>query len=138
MRVPSRFLAWFIPALGLIAGGCVTSLHCPTAPTRPRAPTIAHVVFAELADPADADQLIADCFRLLRPIPSVASFSCGRHVDTERPSVLHDYHVGLVIGFHSPADYAAYVDHPDHVALVEAWKPRLVRLRVYDFLDQPP
>ena len=44
----------------------------------------------------------------------------------------------LLIWFASAKDYAAYLAHPNHVALVEKWKPRLTMLEVYDVIDESP
>lgn len=107
-------------------------------PPAPRPALISHVVLAELVDPTEAPQLIADCDLLLADIPGVTSYACGSHIDTGRSSVLADYHVGLFIGFNSTDDYAVYVDHPQHVELLSRWKPRITRLRVYDIHDPTP
>lgn len=96
---------------------------------------ISHVVFVELGDPSHAPLVIADADAMLRGIPGVVSYSAGPHIDVGRPSVLDDYDVGLVIGFDSVDDYAVYVDHPDHVAFVDKWKPSISALRVYDIHD---
>jgi len=108
-----------------------------THPARPPA-AISHIVLIELADPRLAGELIEDSHASLATIPSVTSFAAGRHIDTGRDTVLADYDVGLYVGFDSEADYAAYVEHPKHVRLVERWKPRIDAMRVYDVLDETP
>lgn len=101
-----------------------------------RAPgRINHVVFFDLKDPADADALIAESLKL-GAIPGVTSCYAGRHIDTGRDTVRQDYDVGFFVAFDSEEAYASYVAHPDHVALVERWRPRLTALRVYDVLDE--
>jgi hypothetical protein len=124
-----------VPALALalttLLGGCAAT---PSAPA-PVA-TISHVVFVRLADPADTPRALADSDATLRSIPSVASYSAGVHIDTGRDSVLSDYDVGIVLGFDSAEDLAAYVAHPAHVAFVERWKDRVTSLRVYDIHDR--
>lgn len=102
-------------------------------PVRPA--VINHVVFIKLADPGDRNQLIADSDRLLIEIPGVVSYYAGEHVDIGRPNVVSDYDVGLYVGFASVPDYEAYLAHPNHVQLVEDWKPRMQWLRVYDIRD---
>lgn len=115
----------------LVAGGCQG--------TRPARPSLfTHVVFFDLADPGDAASLVSDCDTLLTDIRSVETYACGRHIDTGRDGILADYDVGLVVGFASEADYAAYVADPLHLELVRKWKPRLEQLRVYDILDPTP
>ncbi|MCA9292053.1 MAG: Dabb family protein [Phycisphaerales bacterium] len=115
------------------AGGCATT---PARPPRPA--VISHIVFFKLNDPADADALIAACDARIAPIPGITAYACGRHVDTGRATVASDYDVGCVIGFDSTASYARYVEHPEHVAVVSAWRPRLTWLKVYDVLDPTP
>ena len=110
--------------------GCVSSA--------PRPAVISHVVFVELADPADAPAVIADCDEMLASIPSVVSYAAGPPLDTGRSTVIEDYHVGLYIGFDTEEDYAHYVDHPNHVGLVEKWRPKITALRVYDYQDVTP
>jgi hypothetical protein len=106
----------------------------PDMPPRPA--VINHFVEFKLHDPADADELIADCDRYLARIPGVVSYFAGRHHDIGRGDrVYSDYHVGFFVGFNSDEDYRVYVDHPDHVMIVQKWLPRLARLRVYDVWD---
>lgn len=128
-----RFLS---PALLflLIAPGCSTrnlSMDSPAA----RPALINHVVFFQLQSPQDADELIEDCDRLLAVIPGVTSYFCGEHIDTGRDTVNADYDVGLYVGYDALEDYAAYVDHPNHIELVTKWRPRLESLVVRDIHD---
>lgn len=103
---------------------------------------LSHVVFASF-DPALHPELrarlrrelIDDADRSLRPIPSVVSYAAGEHLDTGRAMVDSAYDVGMYIGFESTAGYSAYVEHPDHVAFVQRWKPRLHHLVVRDVWD---
>lgn len=118
-----------VVAAGL--AGCASEAVGPAQPAR-----ISHVVFLELEDAGDRDALIADCDAKLAAIPGVVSYAAGRHLDVGRASVLSDYDVGLYIGFETEADYAAYVTHPLHVELVEAWRPRLRGMRVFDVVDE--
>lgn len=96
---------------------------------------INHVVFFELNNAADAEALIAESLQL-GAIPGVTACYAGRHIDTGRETVRDDYDVGFFVAFDSEEDYASYVSHPDHVALVEKWRPRLRALRTYDVLDE--
>lgn len=114
----------------LLLAGCVSMPSPVRTPAR-----LVHVVFFELADPAEADALRADCDRLLAPISDVRGYTLGAPVDIGRPSVLHDYDLALIVRFVDEAGYRAYLEHPGHLALVEAWKPRLAALRVHDFWD---
>lgn len=110
---------------GLCLGGCASS-----GPHRPAA--INHIVLFKLNDPAQADTLIDECSSRLASIPGIVSVFAGRHVEIGRPGIEHDYDVGFYAGFNSVEDYAAYVNHPDHLAFADEWKPRLAWIRKYD------
>ena len=136
-----RRLAWCgcVAAAGLMSG-CQHGADAPTSradarASAPRPALISHVVFFKLQDPSGAPALIDACDTMLSEIPGVVSYAAGRHIDTGRPTVDGDYDVGLYIGFDTEDAYAAYVDHPQHVELVNEWKPRLAWLRVYDIHD---
>ena len=118
-----------------LLAGCAT---VDNGPQDQRPAEISHIVFIKLKNPADAPALITDSDRLLPGIPGVTRYACGRHVDTGRATVIHDYDVGLYVGFDSKEDYAVYVDHPDHKALVAEWRPRSEWLHAYDVLDDTP
>ncbi|MHC5004158.1 MAG: Dabb family protein [Planctomycetota bacterium] len=116
-------------AMFLLAG-------CATGPERPA--VISHVVLFRLQDPGDAAALLADCDELLPGIPTVQAFAAGTHLETGRATVRSDYDVGLYLGFDTVADYESYLEHPDHVALVDRWDPRLREVTVYDVADATP
>jgi hypothetical protein len=141
-----RPLGLLIPLLATALLG-MTGCTCRFVTEQPRGTSTAavisaplarinHVVFFDLKDPADADRLIEDCRRLLGGIPGVTGLFCGRHFESGRESVLSDYDVGLYVGLDSPDAYAAYLTHPDHLSLVEAWGPRFESYRVYDIEDR--
>lgn len=120
-------------ALG--CGNRTKAVYCPTPMLHVTAPGfINHVVLFTLHDPADTESLIADCHALLR-LPGVTSGAVGRHFDVGRPSAISDYDVGFFIAFDGTESYLGYIDHPDHVALVEKWKDRWASVRVYDIGD---
>jgi len=115
----------------LVVGGC--------AGNPPRPARINHLAFFKLVDPADAAELIADCDARLAPIPGIVAYACGTHLDTRRGArVDGDYDVGFYVGFDRLADYEAYVTDPEHVAMVEKWRPRWQWIRVHDVLDESP
>jgi len=125
-------------ALAALLTGSILLTGCASTSTDlpPRPALINHPVFFTLKNPADAQELIDDCNRILARIPGIVSYYCGRHFDTGRPTVDGDYTVGLFVGFDSAEDYEAYVVHPDHVRLVQKWRPRTEILRVHDILDE--
>jgi len=106
--------------------------------TPPRPAVINHVVFFKLNEGEDVELLQVECDRDIASIPGVVSYWCGRHGDFGRSTVDGEYDLGLYVGFNSAPDYAAYVDHPNHVALVKKWKPRFEWIRVHDIVDETP
>lgn len=137
-RYPCRLVrAGFVAALALglavaALGGCAAM----SRPTRPAA--ISHVVFVKLKNPAEAPALIADSDRLLPAIPSVVSYACGQHLDTGRTNIDGNYDVGLYVGFDDEAGYRTYVDHPNHVELVNTWRSKWEWIRIHDVGDSTP
>ena len=49
-----------------------------------------------------------------------------------RGNIDSDYDVGFYVGFDRREDYQGYLDHPDHVAVVQKWRPRWEWIRIYD------
>lgn len=118
----------------LLVLACITG--CATTGSRaPRTALIGHIVFVELQDTADFNEILADSDALLATIPSVSTFSAGRHIDTGRDTIINDYDLAIYLGFESAADLDAYVKHDQHIEYVRKWKPRLSALRVYDMHD---
>ncbi len=126
-------------ALGLAAGPGVFAAGCSAgASTAPRPAAISHIVFVTLADEGDTSELLADSDAMLGTIPSVASYAAGPHLDTGRATVDDAYSLGIYLGFRTEADLAEYVAHPQHVAYVQKWRPRLESLLVRDVIDESP
>lgn len=112
---------------------------CTTTPSRaPRPALIGHIVFVQLDDPGDYEEILADSDTMLGTIPSVRAYSAGAHIDTGRDTILSDYDLAIYLGFDSEEALGAYVRHAQHVAYVTKWKPRLKALRVYDMHDPTP
>lgn len=153
MRSKRTLAVWGVLALAAsFASGCVvaignssksetpkeaarTSAVAATTSDAPRRPLIHHVVFIRLADPTQADQLIADCDRLLPSIPGVEVYWRGTHFDMGRANVIGDYAVGLEVAFACREAYQTYLDHPNHLELLEIWKPRWTGATIYDVWD---
>lgn len=127
------FFAFLMFLIAMATVGCETPQYMPRRPA-----PISHIVFIKLSDPAEADALLAECDEKLAAIPGVLRYAAGKHLDTGRANVDGDYDAGLYIGFRSEADYAVYVSHPNHVLLVEKWRPRSQWMRVYDVYDPTP
>jgi hypothetical protein len=119
-------------ALALVTG-------CASTETRaPRTALIGHIVFVELQNEADYDEILADSDDLLATIPSVRTYAAGRHIDTGRDTIINDYDLAIYLGFESVEGLDAYVKHEQHIEYVKKWKPRLSALRVYDMHDPSP
>lgn len=114
-----------LAALVLVVG-------CATPPI-PSTGRLQHVVLVELRDPSEAGALLAECRARLARIPGVLSLEAGTPVDIGRGTAFQAYHVGLRVEFAGSADYRAYLVHPEHAALVEAWQPRWASLWFCDF-----
>lgn len=107
----------------------------PTQHRAPRTALIGHIVFVELHDPADYEAILADSDAMLATIPSVKTYAAGQHIDTGRDTIINDYDLAIYLGFESTQGLAGYVDHEQHIAYVQKWKPKLKALRVYDMHD---
>jgi hypothetical protein len=118
----------------LTVAGCAGVHNCPSARSL-RPARISHIVFIKLKDPADAPALIADSDKTLPRIRGVTGYACGQHLDMARANVIHDYDVGLFVGFETNDQYASYVQDPAHVAFVNTWAPKAEWLHIYDFAD---
>jgi hypothetical protein len=121
----------------------VALVGCQTAPKSAYEPSpgatsseIRHVVLVSLADSTQADELIADMDRLVRPIPGIVGYWRGTKFISGRSEVALDYDVGLVIDLKNAAAYDNYVADPRHVELVQTWKPRATSIRIYDIAPQ--
>lgn len=117
----------------LVATGFSTGCSSSNRPAR-----INHVVFFKLEAAQDVDELIRDCDQNLSSIPGVTSYFCGQHGDFGRPTVDSDYDVGFYVGFDRDEAYRAYLEHPNHVRIVDKWKPRWKWIRIYDVVDDTP
>lgn len=123
---------------GLLMGitlAVTTCLGCESGPATRKSQDQAllqHIVLISLQDPEDAAALELDCTRLLPPIESVQSWWIGTPVDTGRAAVDGAYDVGLCVGFDSLDGLAAYQKDPRHLELVELWRPRAARFRIFD------
>lgn len=121
----------------MVAHGCV-ALPAQIRGDNGEYEEINHVVFIKLIKPAQVNKLIADCDRLLPTIHGVQDYWCGQPGDFGRTTVDDNYDVGLCVTFHSAHDYAVYVEHGNHIELVQAWKPHLEWLRVHDVVGNAP
>lgn len=104
---------------------------CAATPLAPL--SVRHVVLIKLKERSERAQLERACDEHLSAIPGIVEYSLGRPIDTGRPSVDGDYDVAVYVGFPSVEAYRGYLVHPQHVALVSAWKDKFHSMRIYDF-----
>ena len=97
---------------------------------------INHIVLIKLQDPGRTEALVIDCRNRLERIPTVAGAFTGRHGEFGRSGVDDDYDVGFFVSFETDADYRAYLEHPEHVAVVTEWKPEFEWIRIHDVVDE--
>src|SRR5262245_26312185 len=130
----------FVPfvVMAIVLAGCETTPRSRAGGLPPRPALINHIVFFKLKNPQDAAELIADCDRTLADIPGVVSYYAGKRLDTGRTNVDANFDVGFYVGFNSKEDYARYVDHPNHIAAVNKWRPRWESIRIEDVIDETP
>ena len=127
------------PAACLLALVAAATAGCAGANARPayfakseHTSNLNHVVLISLADPADAEACAADCRTMLAGIEAVETIWVGTPFDTGRAAVDGDYEVGLCVGFKDADGLQAYLQDPRHLELVEIWKPRAARFRIFD------
>jgi len=95
-----------------------------------------HVVFFWLKDgtPEGArQQLLRDCEKYLKAIPTVKYFQVGRPAMTPREVVDNSYDVGLLVVLEDEAGHEVYQKHALHLEFIAANKPHWKRVQVYDF-----
>lgn len=118
-----------VPAIAAVAMTAAALPACHSA-SKSR---LQHVVLVDVADDAEIPAMRADSDRLLPTIPQVKGYACGTPVDIGRANVARDYDVGIIVEFDSVEDYKAYLEHPVHQQLVQAWRPKWKRAYIVDF-----
>ena len=118
-----------VPAIAAVA---MTAAALPACHSVSKS-RLQHVVLVDVADDAEIPAMRADSDRLLPTIPQVKGYACGTPVDIGRANVARDYDVGIIVEFDSVEDYTAYLEHPVHQQLVQAWRPKWKRAYIVDF-----
>lgn len=93
---------------------------------------IRHTVVFSLKHEAGSveEQAFLDAALVLATIPGVEKFERLRQVSPKA-----DYAYGFSIEFAEDAAYAAYNDHPDHVAFVrDRWVPEIAKFQETDYV----
>ncbi len=98
---------------------------------------IHQVYFWLKADTSDAAkrQLVDDCRRLLKEIPTVRQLWAGKTAMTPRDVVDNSYDAALCVVLDDSAGHDAYQVHPNHLEFISRNKPNFDRIRVYDFIE---
>ncbi len=150
LRLISReSLSFLCPSTALFFAAALISCGAPALPPSGTLPpntsasqarasatsgqAIQHLVLIKLKDTNDRAALEKDCNEKLSSIPGVVGFSLARPIDIGRKNVDGDYDVAVSVEFASTDAYKAYLVHPDHLALVNAWKEKSKTMRIYDF-----
>ena len=101
--------------------------------------TVSHVVLCYLKNKGSAadKQKLLEATRPLREIPGVYDIEVGYALPSNRPVVVSDYDVALVVFFRDQAAMEAYEKNPKHVQLVkDVLEPLTSKIVVYDFVNQ--
>lgn len=123
-------LTFSLIAACLLAGCAHHRAPCPAR--------INHVVLIDLDDDAQTQACLEDCDRLLPTIETVTYYWGGVHGDFGRSTVDGEYDLALCVGFDDAQGYETYLVHPNHVELVDRWKPRFKWIRIHDVVDDNP
>ena len=101
--------------------------------------TVSHVVLCYLknkGNPADR-QKIFEATRQLREIPGVYDIEVGYPLPSNRPIVVGDYDLGMIVFFRDREAMEAYEKDPKHQkAVKEVLEPLTSKIVVYDFVNQ--
>jgi hypothetical protein len=120
----------------LSLASCSKILYAPMYQTG----TVSHVVVCTLknhGNEADRNKLI-DAARELRKISGVMDVEVGTVLPSDRPVVVGDYDVAMVVFFRDESYMKKYLTDPIHVKLVkEVLEPLTdaTKTKVYDFVN---
>jgi hypothetical protein len=94
-----------------------------------------HIVifWTDPANPAAADEVLANAKAYLPSIPGASNFHAGKMVQSHRSVVDQSYQVALNIQFETKQAQDDYQDHPQHLEFVAKSKSLWTKVVVYDF-----
>ncbi len=110
-----------------------------TAPKLGGPGTVTHVVVCWLNDPGNEAQRqeLIDVSRSFADIPGVLHVAVGTALPSERPIVVSDFDVAIVMIFEDQAALDAYLEHPRHVkAVKETLGPLAGKVQIFDIVDR--
>ena len=119
----------------LSLASCAKILYAPMYQTG----SVSHVVVCTLknhGNEADRNKLI-DAARELRKINGVSDIEVGTCLPSDRPIVVGDYDVAMVVFFRDESYMKKYLVDPMHVKLAkEVLEPLTSKIVVYDFVNR--
>ena len=111
-----RVIIGIVACLALSLSAC-QDMHRESHAERSHAKAVKfwHVVIVRLKNPGDAEarRKIVEASKSFERIPGVARVYVGWSVPGTRPDKVPDFDVGVMVGFHSKEDMAAYVADAD-------------------------
>ncbi len=132
-RIRAMAFAWLVAAT-LLGGGCV---NLPRQ--HPERANLWHVVIVRLNQPGDeqARHKLIEATKGLRRIPGVQVAYVGHSLPGDRPQIDSTFDVGIVMGFATKEDLAAYLNNPIHQRAVrDVLKPLAKDYSIYDFTNE--
>ena len=136
MKKVRSALSMSLLLMTLSLASCSKILYAPMYQTG----TVSHVVVCTLknhGNEADRNKLI-DAARELRKISGVMDVEVGTVLPSDRPVVVGDYDVAMVVFFRDESYMKKYLTDPIHVKLVkEVLEPLTdaTKTKVYDFVN---
>ena len=124
--------------LAVVCGSMVSCSQVLNAPMY-QTGTISHVVVCYLKNHGNAAdrKKIVDAARELRSLPGVYDIEVGYALPSDRPVVVSDFDVALVVTFRDEASMKAYITNPKHQAMVkDLLTPLVAKYVVYDVVNQ--
>lgn len=115
-------------AMASLAGtGALFAQEKPMS-ARPRLLHIAWLRFNPGVTQEQIDRHFAACRALVGKIPVVHDLQCGRNLSERADGMTH----GIVVTLRDRDSIQAYLEHPEHVAVVTPFKLDVAALRVMD------
>ena len=135
MKKVRSALSMSLLLMTLSLASCSKILYAPMYQTG----TVSHVVVCTLknhGNEADRNKLI-DAARELRKVSSVMDIEVGTVLPSDRPIVVGDYDVAMVVFFRDESYMKKYLTDPMHVKLAkEVLEPLTSKIVVYDFVNR--
>ena len=130
-----RLIMVWLACAFIAVGGC-TSMH---APSRIEQVKLWHIVIVRLNQPGDpeARRKLVEATRSFRQIKGVQVAYVGTVLPGSRPHIDSNFDVGIVMGFKTQDDMAAYANDPIHQKAVnDVLKPLAKDYTIYDFTNE--